>query len=71
MHSDKNEDKHSIMAAHRKPLACREEQLDQHNVVRNSDKNLSTDWKEELKIQDEYSAYRDKFIYRLKQFEST
>lgn len=60
----------TVNAVRYKPLECHNEQADSYSAMNGSEEILETDWCEELTLQDEYSAYRDKFISVLVQFES-
>lgn len=67
---NKNEDEYSINAVHYESPERRDEQVDWHNAVWSLDENLNIEWKMELMILNEYSAYHDQSIHILTQFES-
>lgn len=61
----------SIHAVYYKPLKHRAEQMDRHDAVKESEGNAGIDWRDELKLQNKYVAYRHLFVNVLAQFENT
>lgn len=70
MQRDKYNSDHTIKAVRYKSLECRDEQGDRHKAMKQSDKVSGTDWRKDLTLPDDYSAYRDKRIDIFTQLES-
>lgn len=70
-HKDRKGDEHAIIVVSNRLMGRRGEQVDRHKAAKNLDQNSKNDWKGELKIPEEYSTYRHKFIQMLIQYKCT
>lgn len=60
----------SCNASRYKPPESHDQQVDLPSPVKQPDEILKTAWREDLTLLDDFSAYRDKFINILTQFET-